>query len=126
MAPQAALPGLRMNLSKSGLSLSVGRKGAWYTSGRRGQRVTLGPREPACSGLRSSSRAARRRRALAAVNGSASLSPSPRSSAWSWPESDRGPPVAVNGKARAARHGGYRRQKEPQGALSIAFSTMTA
>ncbi len=35
-------PGLRMNLSKSGLSLSVGRKGAWYTSGRRGQRVTLG------------------------------------------------------------------------------------
>jgi hypothetical protein len=35
-------PGLRMNLSKSGVSVSVGRRGAWYTSGRRGRRVTLG------------------------------------------------------------------------------------
>jgi hypothetical protein len=35
-------PGLRVNLSKTGVSLSVGRKGAWYTSGRRGQRVTAG------------------------------------------------------------------------------------
>jgi hypothetical protein len=35
-------PGLRMNLSRSGVSLSLGRRGAWYTSGRRGQRVTLG------------------------------------------------------------------------------------
>lgn len=36
------VPGLRANLSKSGVSLSVGRRGAWYTSGPRGQRVTLG------------------------------------------------------------------------------------
>ena len=36
------VPGLRMNLSKSGVSVSVGRRGAWYTAGRRGQRVTVG------------------------------------------------------------------------------------
>src|ERR1700735_5101682 len=36
------IPGLRMNLSRSGVSLSVGRKGMWYTVGPRGQRATLG------------------------------------------------------------------------------------
>jgi hypothetical protein len=36
------VPGLRVNLSKSGASLSVGRRGAWLTSGPRGQRVTVG------------------------------------------------------------------------------------
>jgi hypothetical protein len=36
------IPGLRMNLSRSGVSLSVGRKGMWYTAGPRGQRATLG------------------------------------------------------------------------------------
>jgi hypothetical protein len=36
------LPGLRVNLSRSGVSLSVGRKGMWYTAGPRGQRATLG------------------------------------------------------------------------------------
>jgi hypothetical protein len=35
-------PGLRMNLSRSGVSLSVGRRGAWYTVGRQGRRVTVG------------------------------------------------------------------------------------
>ena len=36
------LPGLRLNLSKSGASLSIGHRGAWYTVGPRGRRVTLG------------------------------------------------------------------------------------
>jgi hypothetical protein len=36
------IPGLRINLSKSGASLSVGRRGAWLTSGPRGQRATVG------------------------------------------------------------------------------------
>jgi hypothetical protein len=36
------LPGLRVNLSKSGASLSIGGRGAWYTLGPRGRRVTLG------------------------------------------------------------------------------------
>ncbi len=36
------IPGLRLNLSKSGASLSIGHRGAWYTIGPRGRRVTLG------------------------------------------------------------------------------------
>jgi hypothetical protein len=36
------VPGLRVNLSKSGASLSIGHRGAWYTVGPRGQRATLG------------------------------------------------------------------------------------
>ena len=36
------IPGLRLNLSRSGVSLSVGHKGARYTVGPRGRRVTLG------------------------------------------------------------------------------------
>lgn len=36
------IPGLRLNLSKSGASLSLGHRGAWYTVGRRGSRATLG------------------------------------------------------------------------------------
>ncbi len=36
------IPGLRVNLSKSGASLSIGRRGAWYTVGPRGRRVTVG------------------------------------------------------------------------------------
>jgi uncharacterized protein DUF4236 len=37
------VPGLRINLSKSGASVSVGRRGAWYTVGANGrQRVTVG------------------------------------------------------------------------------------
>ena len=36
------IPGLRVNLSKSGASLSIGHRGAWYTVGPRGRRVTLG------------------------------------------------------------------------------------
>jgi hypothetical protein len=35
-------PGLRMNLSKSGVSLSAGRPGMWATVGRRGRTVTIG------------------------------------------------------------------------------------
>ena len=38
----ALFPGLRANLSRSGVSLSVGRRGAWYTAGPRGHRATLG------------------------------------------------------------------------------------
>jgi hypothetical protein len=36
------VPGLRVNLSKSGASVSVGRRGAWLTTGPRGQRATVG------------------------------------------------------------------------------------
>ena len=36
------VPGLRVNLSKSGASLSIGHRGAWYTVGPRGGRATLG------------------------------------------------------------------------------------
>jgi hypothetical protein len=36
------LPGLRLNLSKSGASISVGHKGAWVTVGTRGRRMTVG------------------------------------------------------------------------------------
>jgi Protein of unknown function (DUF4236) len=36
------VPGIRANLSRSGVSLSVGRRGAWYTTGPRGRRVTAG------------------------------------------------------------------------------------
>ena len=36
------IPGLRLNLSKSGVSASIGHRGAWYTVGSHGQRATLG------------------------------------------------------------------------------------
>jgi hypothetical protein len=36
------LPGLRLNLSKSGISASVGTRGAWLTFGRNGTRTTVG------------------------------------------------------------------------------------
>jgi Protein of unknown function (DUF4236) len=36
------LPGLRLNLSKSGVSLSFGGRGHWLTVGPRGRRVTVG------------------------------------------------------------------------------------
>jgi hypothetical protein len=36
------IPGLRVNLSRSGASLSIGHRGAWYTVGPRGRRVTVG------------------------------------------------------------------------------------
>ncbi len=36
------IPGLRINLSRSGTSLSIGHRGTWYTVGPRGRRVTLG------------------------------------------------------------------------------------
>jgi hypothetical protein len=36
------LPGLRINLSKSGVSASVGGHGAWLTVGPRGSRATVG------------------------------------------------------------------------------------
>jgi hypothetical protein len=36
------IPGLRANISRSGISLSIGHRGAWYTVGPRGRRVTLG------------------------------------------------------------------------------------
>jgi hypothetical protein len=35
-------PGLRINLSKSGVSTSVGGRGAWFTIGPRGTRSTIG------------------------------------------------------------------------------------
>jgi hypothetical protein len=35
-------PGLRLNLSKSGVSGSVGRRGGWFTIGPRGSRATVG------------------------------------------------------------------------------------
>jgi hypothetical protein len=36
------LPGLRVNLSKSGASLSIGHRGFWYTVGSKGRRATVG------------------------------------------------------------------------------------
>lgn len=36
------VPGLRLNLSRSGVSVSIGHRGLWYTAGARGQRVTAG------------------------------------------------------------------------------------
>jgi hypothetical protein len=36
------LPGLRLNLSKSGVSTSIGTRGAWLTFGKRGTRATVG------------------------------------------------------------------------------------
>jgi hypothetical protein len=36
------IPGLRLNLSKSGASISIGHRGAWYTIGPQGRRVTVG------------------------------------------------------------------------------------
>lgn len=35
-------PGVRLNISNSGVSTSVGRKGAWLTFGSRGTRSTVG------------------------------------------------------------------------------------
>jgi hypothetical protein len=36
------IPGLRVNVSRSGPSLSIGHRGGWMTFGPRGRRVTLG------------------------------------------------------------------------------------
>jgi Protein of unknown function (DUF4236) len=36
------IPGLRVNLSRSGASLSIGHRSAWFTIGPREPRVTLG------------------------------------------------------------------------------------
>jgi len=36
------MPGIRLNVSKSGVSASIGGRGAWFTIGRRGTRATLG------------------------------------------------------------------------------------
>jgi hypothetical protein len=36
------LPGVRLNVSKSGLSASLGRRGAWLTFGPKGTRATVG------------------------------------------------------------------------------------
>jgi hypothetical protein len=36
------LPGVRLNLSKSGVSTSLGTRGAWFTIGPRGTRTTVG------------------------------------------------------------------------------------
>jgi Protein of unknown function (DUF4236) len=36
------LPGLRLNVSKSGVSASFGTRGAWVTVGKRGTRTTVG------------------------------------------------------------------------------------
>ncbi len=35
-------PGVRLNVSKSGISTSVGTRGAWLTFGNRGTRTTVG------------------------------------------------------------------------------------
>jgi len=36
------LPGLKVNVSKSGVSESIGRRGAWFTIGSRGTRSMVG------------------------------------------------------------------------------------
>ena len=35
-------PGVRLNVSKSGVSNSIGTRGAWFTFGKRGTRTTVG------------------------------------------------------------------------------------
>lgn len=35
-------PGVRLNVSKTGVSTSVGRRGLWFTLGQRGTRTTMG------------------------------------------------------------------------------------
>jgi len=63
------LPGVRINLSKSGVSTSIGGRGAWLTFGRRGTRATVGL--PG-TGLSYTTTAERRRVAAApAIAGSA-------------------------------------------------------
>jgi hypothetical protein len=47
--PQILIPGLRLNLSKSGASLSIGHRGFWYTVGPKGRRATIGLPGPACT-----------------------------------------------------------------------------
>jgi hypothetical protein len=36
------LPGVRLNLNKTGASVSVGREGMWCTAGTHGRRATVG------------------------------------------------------------------------------------
>ena len=36
------IPGLRVNLSRSGASVSIGHRGGWFTFGPHGRRVTMG------------------------------------------------------------------------------------
>ena len=36
------IPGLRVNLSRSGASFSIGHRGAWWTVGPRGRHISLG------------------------------------------------------------------------------------
>src|SRR5437879_2047050 len=36
------IPGIRINLSKTGVSTSLGTRGAWFTIGPRGTRATVG------------------------------------------------------------------------------------
>jgi hypothetical protein len=36
------LPGVRLNLSRSGISTSIGTRGLWATYGKRGRRLTVG------------------------------------------------------------------------------------
>jgi hypothetical protein len=36
------IPGIRLNLGKSGVSTSIGRRGAWFTVGPKGARATVG------------------------------------------------------------------------------------
>jgi hypothetical protein len=38
------MPGVRLNLSKSGVSTSIGRRGMWATYGHGRRRITLGVR----------------------------------------------------------------------------------
>jgi hypothetical protein len=36
------IPGVRLNVSRSGVSASIGRRGAWFTVGPKGTRATVG------------------------------------------------------------------------------------
>ena len=52
-------PGLRLNLSKSGVSTSIDGRGAWFTVGPRGTRTTVGL--PGSTKLRRAAQQPRRR-----------------------------------------------------------------
>jgi hypothetical protein len=53
------IPGIRLNVSKSGVSASIGRRGAWFTFGGKGTRTTVGIPGTGISYTTSSSHGAR-------------------------------------------------------------------
>ena len=90
------IPGLRVNLSRSGPSLSIGHRGAWYTVGPRGRRVTVGL--PA-AGLYWTEKVSPAARSMAAIGRRSSLRSSRSDfSSWSRATPDGGQPIASHSR----------------------------